>query len=27
MPMESRQIQLRDRYENLGGDMPPAYRH
>lgn len=27
MPMESRQLQLRDRYKNLGGDLPPAYRH
>jgi imidazolonepropionase-like amidohydrolase len=27
MPMDSRQLQLRDRYKNLGGDLPPAYRH
>lgn len=27
MPMQSRQIQLRDRYKDLGGSVPPAYRH
>jgi imidazolonepropionase-like amidohydrolase len=27
MPMTSRQLELRDRYQDLGGAMPPAYRH
>jgi imidazolonepropionase-like amidohydrolase len=26
MPMKSRQTELRDRYKDLGGAMPPAYR-
>lgn len=26
IPMTSRQIELRDRYKDLGGEMPPAYR-
>jgi imidazolonepropionase-like amidohydrolase len=26
MPMTSRQIELRDRYKDLGGPLPPAYR-
>lgn len=27
VPMESRQTKLRDRYKDLGGDQPPAYKH
>lgn len=27
MPMDSRQLRLRDRYKDLGGGMPPAYKH
>jgi imidazolonepropionase-like amidohydrolase len=27
MPMTSRQLELRDRYQDLGGATPPAYRH
>jgi imidazolonepropionase-like amidohydrolase len=27
MPRDSRQLQLRDRYLELGGEMPPAYRN
>ena len=26
-PMTSRQIELRDRYKDLGGPLPPAYSH
>jgi len=26
MPMKSRQTELRDRYKNLGGPLPPAYQ-
>ncbi len=26
MPMETRQTRLRDRYRQLGGELPPAYR-
>ena len=26
IPMTSRQIELRDRYKDLGGPLPPAYR-
>ena len=27
MPMKSRQTELRDRYKDLAGPLPPAYRH
>ncbi len=27
IPMESRQTRLRDRYKDLSGDLPPAYRN
>jgi imidazolonepropionase-like amidohydrolase len=27
MPMDSRQLRLRDRYKDLGGELPPAYKH
>ena len=27
MPMETRQTKLRDRYKDLGGPLPPAYRN
>lgn len=27
VPMKSRQTELRDRYKDLGGPVPPAYRH
>ena len=27
MPMDSRQFRLRDRYKDLGGELPPAYKH